>query len=48
MRACKEMINNAGEVFSLEEKHKAERDIFIQVWGGPDNMEALNKNLKHN
>uniref|UniRef100_A0AC34F1B1 Enoyl-CoA hydratase/isomerase family protein n=1 Tax=Panagrolaimus sp. ES5 TaxID=591445 RepID=A0AC34F1B1_9BILA len=47
MRACKQMIENAGQVFTAEEKHKAERDIFIQVWGGPDNHEALKKNLKH-
>ena len=48
IRACKQMIENTCNVFSVEEKHKAERDAFIQVWGGLEHMEALQKNLKHN
>jgi len=47
IRSCKQMVDAVGEVLTTEEKHKVERDIFIQVWGGPDNLAALNKNIKH-
>uniref|UniRef100_A0AC34R1H2 Uncharacterized protein n=1 Tax=Panagrolaimus sp. JU765 TaxID=591449 RepID=A0AC34R1H2_9BILA len=47
IRSCKEMINAVCEAHSMEDKHMVERDVFIQVWGGPDNMAALSKNIKH-
>ncbi|KAE9555773.1 hypothetical protein FO519_000987 [Halicephalobus sp. NKZ332] len=39
IRSCKQMVDTVGEVLTTEEKHTAERDIFVQMNG--DNKTAV-------
>lgn len=46
LQAMKEIMVNAREL-SVEDSLIKERRIFAPLWGGPANLEALQKNIKH-
>ncbi|XP_072264973.1 ethylmalonyl-CoA decarboxylase isoform X2 [Pyxicephalus adspersus] len=46
-RAVKKVITSGREKL-IEDSLRSEKDIFGTVWGGPANMQALEKGTKHN
>ncbi|NXY87173.1 ECHD1 decarboxylase, partial [Alcedo cyanopectus] len=46
VRAMKKVVA-AGRELPLEAALRTEKDVFGTVWGGPDNLEAVLKRLKH-
>ncbi|NXN27067.1 ECHD1 decarboxylase, partial [Nycticryphes semicollaris] len=47
VRAVKEVVA-AGRELPLEAALRTEKDIFGRVWGGPANLQALARRVKHN